>query len=588
MGLTFQELVTYFSRLEETPKRLAMFDILAELFRRADLDEIDKSIYLLQGELLPAFHGVTLGLSEKYLLRAIARVAQVELACVAHQYRLIGDLGLTAENYISGRGRDWGVVAIYEALSRIAAISGEGSVEGKIDAVSDLLASVSGLEARYLIRFLSGRLRLGVGDATLSESLALAKGDRAMKGMIDRAYNLTSDLGLTARLFFERGPAGVTGLSVRLGYPIRPALCERLISPEEMIKKMGRCAIEAKYDGLRCQVHQGRDEVVIFSRNQERTTGMFPEIVAETGRMFAGQSLILEGEALAYNEQTGDLLPFQVTIQRKRKHDVQEMARDCPLKFYVFDLLYLNGVDYTQQPYAIRRKKLTELIGNNPERGEVMMLAEAIETEDPKCIQQFFDTAVEKGLEGIIAKRLDAPYSAGARNFNWIKLKRSYKGELADSVDLCIIGYYSGKGHRARFGIGTILCAGYDSAADLFKSVSKIGTGFSEEEWVRLKGLLDEAASTSRPANVDSDLVPEVWVHPKYVITVTADEITRSPNHTAGRDAGGAGYALRFPRVQGFIREDKRAEDATSVSEIVAMFNRQRPVRSERGSNASF
>ncbi|HET6370985.1 MAG TPA: DNA ligase, partial [Nitrospiria bacterium] len=186
---------------------------------------------------------------------------------------------------------------------------------------------------------------------------------------------------------------------------------------------------------------------------------------------------------------------------------------------------------------------------------------------------------IERGLEGVVAKRLDTPYSAGSRNFNWIKLKRSYKGELSDTIDICIVGYFAGKGHRAQFGIGGILGAVYDSDSDTFKTVSRVGSGFTEEEWVRLKKILDDTAISHKPARVDSLVEPDVWVTPTYVVTVTADEITRSPSHTAGRDEQGIGYALRFPRAQGWIREDKRAEDANSVSEVIEMFEQQKNIR---------
>ncbi len=577
--MEFSRLVHYFHRIEETTKRLSMFDLLAELFREADVAETDKIIYLVQGELLPPFHGINIGMSEKYLLRAIAKASGITLDEASDQYRRMGDMGALAEKYTSGEGRGLSVCEIYLAIDRIAAMAGKGSVDRKIDAVCELLASVSAMESRYLIRFLSGRLRLGAGDATILEALALAKGDRAYRPLLDRAYNLTSDLGYVAKTFFQSGEAGIGNISVQLGYPIRPALCERAQSPEEMIERMQRCVIEVKYDGFRCQVHKDRNGVAIFSRNQERTTPMFPEIVEEITRRLPNEEIILEGEALAYNEQTGDLLPFQTSIQRKRKHGVEAMARQYPLKFYLFDLLYFNGSDYTKYRYTDRREKLAEILQRHPVQNPVMMLSEAIETDDPKVIRNFFDAAVERGLEGIIAKRPDSPYTAGSRNFNWIKLKRSYKGELADSVDLCIIGYYAGKGHRAQFGIGTILCAAYDPVSDSFKSLTKIGTGFSEEELGQMKGLLDETASSTCPLNVDSAVLPDVWIYPKHVVTVMADEITRSPNHTAGKDAEGIGYALRFPRVIGFIRADKRAEDATTVPEIIRMFERQKHVK---------
>ncbi|MFQ5579565.1 MAG: ATP-dependent DNA ligase [Nitrospiria bacterium] len=575
--MKFSTLVGFFEKLETTRKRLEMFDLLAELFKQADSSEIDKIIYMTQGELLPPFHGINIGMSEKYLLRAISEGAGLDLADISQSFRVLGDLGTVSEKYFKNEGGGTSVEEVYQKIREIALISGEGSVDQKIHAVATLLGVVAPVEAKYISRFLAGKLRLGAGDATVLEALALSKGDRAYRAFLDRAYHITSDLGLVARTFFQSGEKGVRDISVRLGYPIRPALCERLSSSEEIIEKIGRCSVEVKYDGFRCQVHQGKDNFTIFSRNQERTTPMFPEIAAAIGQLFPGEEVILEGEALAYDEVTGNLFPFQVTIQRKRKHGISELAKKVPLRFFVFDLLYHGGEDYTGRPYTERRRKLLEII----EKNDVVEVSKAVETEDPEEVTQFFDEAVEEGLEGIVVKRLDGPYAAGSRNFNWIKLKRSYKGELSDSVDLCIIGYYAGKGKRANFGIGTILSAVYDKASDRFKTISKIGTGFSEDELIRLKDLLDQIRSPECPADLDSEMTPDVWVLPRYIITVTADEITRSPSHTAGRDASGIGYALRFPRVQGFIRTDKSEKEATTVTEVVSMYNRQKHVKTD-------
>ncbi|MER3467745.1 MAG: DNA ligase, partial [Thermoflexus sp.] len=181
--------------------------------------------------------------------------------------------------------------------------------------------------------------------------------------------------------------------------------------------------------------------------------------------------------------------------------------------------------------------------------------------------------------EGIVAKRLDAPYQAGARGFHWIKLKRSYKGELSDTIDVVVVGYFRGRGMRAKFGIGALLGAVYDRASDTFKTVAKIGSGLSEEEWVRIRSLLDQIRVEHRPARVDSLIEPDVWTEPRYVLTVLADEITRSPVHTCGKVGDEPGYALRFPRVMGWIREDKGPEDATTVEEILSMFQMQRRVQ---------
>lgn len=576
--MKFLELVNYFERLEATTKRLEMFEILAELFRKAEAREIDKMIYLSQGQLVPSFQGLEMGMSEKLLIRALAGATGSEIKQVETKFKQQGDLGQTAEGLITGRGKGLTILEVYDEFLSIARTSGEGSVEKKIQILQDLFSRASGLEAKYIARFVVGKLRLGVGDAAVLEALSLARlGSREHKPRLERAYNLCSDLGLVARVLFEKGIKGIEAIKVQVGYPVRMALCERLSSAEEIVEKIGRCAVEVKYDGFRIQVHKQKNDVRLFSRNLENTTPMFPEVVQAAQRQIAAQEAILEGEALAYQEDTGELLPFQVTIQRKRKHGIEEMAREYPLKFFAFDLIYVDGEDCTGRPYIERREKLKQVI--RPDT--TIALSETLVTDDPKKITLFFEEAVGKGLEGIIAKRLDAPYAAGARNFNWIKLKRSYKGELTDTLDVVIVGYFKGKGQRAKFGLGAVLGAVYDPDSDTFKTISKIGSGFTEEEFLQLREMLDQIAVPHKPARVDSLIEPDVWVQPQYVISVTADEITRSPSHTCGKVGEEPGYALRFPRAQGFIRTDKRAEDANTVTEVLEMFKLQKHVKLE-------
>jgi DNA ligase-1 len=576
--LTFLDLSRYFERLEQTTKRLEMFSILAELFAGAGRDEIAPLIYLTQGELMPSFRGLQIGMSEKLLIRSIALSAEREPADVASTFKQTGDLGKTAEALLGGTGRHLSVKAVYDELVRTARISGEGSVEEKVGALADLLRRVSPQEARYIARVVMGKLRLGAGDATILEALSVAVlKDRSGKPTLERAYNLCSDLGVVGEELLAAGVAGVEAIHARLGYPIRPALCERLPTTGEIIEKIGRCSVELKYDGLRLQIHRDGDTVEMFSRNLERMSPMFPEISDAVRRAVQSRSVILEGEALAVDEATGELQPFQVTVQRKRKHDIEAVAKEIPLRFFAFDLLYLDGEDYTPKPYTERRGALRRLL--KPDT--VIELSRAIETEDPAELQRFFDEAVANGQEGIVAKRLDGPYTAGARNFNWIKLKRSYKGELTDTVDVVIVGYAAGRGQRAKFGVGTVLAAVYDDRSDTFKTVTKIGSGFSEEELRELKRKLDEIALDHKPARVDSLIEPDVWVEPRYVLTVMADEITRSPMHTCGKEGDEPGYAMRFPRTVGFIRTDKRSEDATTVAEVIELFEQQKRVKVE-------
>jgi len=573
--MKFLKLVEYFERLEATAKRLEMFDILSELFKESNAADIDKIIYLGQGELLPPFHGLEMGMSEKLLIRAISDATNTPTKKVEDVFKHTGDLGKTAGELIKNKGENLTVRKVYEELTAIARTSGTGSVEKKIGLLSSLLRGVSPEEAKYIARFVIGRLRLGIGDPTVLEALALAQGDRSLRPELERAYNLCSDLGLVAKTLLEKGIGGVNKFHVRVGYPIRMALCERLPSSEEIIEKIGEAAIEAKYDGFRVQIHKNKNNIDMFSRNLERTTHMFPEIKEAVKNFITADTAIIEGEALAYNESTGELFPFQITIQRKRKHGIEELAKEYPLRFFAFDLLYADGEDYTPKPFRERREKLKKIIKKN----SVIEPSELFITDRHEDITKYFEGAIARGLEGVVAKRLDAPYVAGGRNFNWIKLKRSYRGELADTVDVCIVGYFRGKGARAKFGVGAFLGAVYEPKTDSFKTVSKVGTGFSEDEFLQLKKILDEISISHRHPRVDSVMEADVWVEPRYVVTVTADEITRSPSHTAGRDKDGIGYALRFPRAVGFLREDKNPEDANTVKEIITLFEMQRKVK---------
>ncbi|MEJ5339461.1 MAG: ATP-dependent DNA ligase [Aquificaceae bacterium] len=572
--MTFRELSEYFYRLEQTTSRLEMADILRELLEKADSEEIDKVVYLTLGELMPAFRGVEFGVSERLMMEALSKACGVRVSQVEKLYKEKGDLGETARELIGWQGRGLSLVKVYQELLDVALTRG---TLDKVMKLMSLLKGLSGFEAKYAVRIVIGRLRLGVGDATIIDALSLTTGSKELKPLIERAYNLCSDLGLVAKRLKEGGLEALREFRVHLGYPIRMALAERVTSAEEIIQRLGRCAIEAKYDGFRLQVHKDGQKVEIYSRNLERMTEMFPDVVRAVLEDIKSQRVILEGEALAVNEETGEFYPFQVTIQRKRKYGVEEYSKEYPLKLFCFDLLYLEGEDYTVKPFIERRKTLEELLAHT----NTLRTSEMFITDSEREVEAFFEEAVTRGLEGIMAKRLDAPYTAGSRNFNWIKLKRSYRGSLADTIDVVIVGYYYGRGARAKLGIGGLLVAVYEPSTDTFKTISKVGSGFTEEEWVRLKEMLDKIRLEHRHPRVDSLMEVDVWVEPRYVITVNADEITRSPLHTAGRTLEEPGYALRFPRAVSFIREDKNPEDANTVEEIIRLYNLQRKVSVE-------
>jgi len=587
--MRFDDLTKYFERLEAAQGRLKMYNLLGELFSRAGEGEVAEIAYLLEARLGPPFAALNIGMGERMVAAAIGVAAKESETAVSKLYKELGDLGLVAQSLTPKNRRGKLTVSeVYSSLIEIARTRGRGSAEKKVERLAKLIGSASPLSALYIARFVVGRMRLGVGAPTIIEAVARSQPDaKEARAVIERAYNLCSDLGLTLKTLRERGLGGLKKFKAHVGAPVRMMLAERLPNAEAIVKRLGRCAVEAKLDGFRCQVHLKGRKVEIFSRNLERTTGMFPDIAEAVVASVRARSAIIEGEAVAVNEATGEFHPFQVTAQRKRKYKIEEMAREFPLVFVAFDLLYADGKDYINQEYRARRAALDKLvIQSAPAKSAKaakpagrVRLVERVVTEDASELQEFFDEQIERGLEGVVAKRLDSRYEAGARNFNWIKLKRAYRGELSDTIDVAVVGYLRGRGMRARLGIGALLAAVYNKKTDSFETIGKVGSGLSEKNWVRLRELLDEAAAPHKPARVDSRLVPDAWIEPQYVMTVLADEITRSPVHTCARDESGAGLALRFPRVVGFIREDKSAEDATTVAEIKKMYNMQKKRR---------
>jgi DNA ligase-1 len=576
--MLFSELAVYFQRLEHTSARNALVEILAELFHKAPPDQIAPTTYLLQGRLAPFFVPVEIGMGVNYVADAIARAYNADRPAVLHRFDRVGDIGeaareLAGESGLAPEPQDTpGVREVFDRLNEIASTTGEGSVERKVGMLAALLARLDPLSANYLCRIPVGRLRLGVGDPTILDGYSYAQvGDKSLRKRLERAYNETSDLGLIGTTLWTGGVEAVEELGITVGNPVRPALAERLPSAEAIIAKLGACSVEKKYDGFRCQVHKLGDDVKIYSRNLEDMTGMFPEIAEGAVRQIGVHSAIFEGEAIAYNPLSEEYLPFQETTKRRRKHKIADTAQELPLRLFAFDLLYADGENVTPLPYSERHRRLGALI--RPD--ETILLSENRVVDEPQQLLEIFSEAVQGGLEGVMAKKLDAPYRAGGRNYNWVKLKRAQAGDLQDTVDCVIIGYIYGRGKRSAFGVGALLVGVYDPERDLFPSITKIGTGLTDTEWREVRERCEPFVREEKPARVESLLTPSVWVEPAVVIEVLADEITRSPVHSAGMNGQKQGYALRFPRLISFRDADKRPEDSTTVAEIVSMYGQQ-------------
>ncbi len=578
--MKFSELAVYFEKLEGISSRLSLIEILSDLFKDADESEIDKIVYLLQGRIAPFFAPVEIGMAEKHVATAVALAFDAEREEVLKLYAKLGDMGLAALQLSSKfkvQSSKLSVTEVFETLTEISNTTGAGSVEKKQAMLADLLKKLDSVSVKHLVRVPLGKTRLGIGDPTVLDGLATARlGDKTKRKLLEGAYNRTSDLGLIARTLWSHGLPAVEKLKVRVGFPIRSELCERLPTPEKVIEKMGEVDAQYKYDGFRVQIHKLGQKVRMFSRNLEDMSDMFPELKTAVLEQVKADEIILDTEALAYNPASEEFLPFQETTKRRRKHGIDEMAEKLPLKAFVFDILYKDGKSLIDEPLTKRIEILKEVI---KEDGTLIRTKNQT-ISDPKVLGLLLEDAISKGLEGLVVKKLDSPYVAGGRNFNWVKLKRHSSGELHDTIDCVVLGYVFGKGKRAAFGAGALLVGLYDEKNDEFVTVSRIGTGLTDEEWMRIKERTKHLERKTKPARVNSLITPSVWVEPELVIEVLADEITRSPMHTAGASVGEdgvkeAGYALRFPRLVSFRDKDKKAEDATSVKELIEMYNEQ-------------
>jgi DNA ligase-1 len=579
--MQYAHLVETYERLEATTKRLEMTDILAELLRDAEPEALEKVIYLTQGKIHPDWTGEPeIGMAERMVIDSIVKASGLRKREVEALIAERGDIGLTAEEAMSRKrtamlgGKSLSVTDVYDSLDRIANESGKGSSGRKIDRLVKLMVNASPLGTRYLARTVVGALRLGVGDMTMLDALSLAYTDSAEnRGILERAYNLTSDLGYVARTLAEEGLEALEDVKVTVGKPIMMMLAQRLSTPQETIEKLGRSSAEYKLDGERFQIHKKGDKVQIFSRRRENITKMYPDAVRMAkSRIRAGEAIV-EGEAVAVDPDTGEMKPFQTLMQRRRKYRIEEMMEKFPIAVFLFECLYADGEDLTLRPYSVRRRRLVEIV----DESERFKPVRALETSDAEEMEAFFEESISEGTEGLVVKSVseESIYRAGARSWLWVKLKRSYQSKMVDPVDLVVVGAFHGRGRRAG-SYGALLLAAYDPDEDMFRTVCKVGSGFTDENLAELPGILEEYARDERHPRVDSLLDADLWFTPGLVLEVLGDEITLSPIHTCAynRLRKNSGLAVRFPRFIRY-REDKAPEDSTNVEEVEEMYRSQ-------------
>jgi DNA ligase-1 len=465
---------------------------------------------------------------------------------------------------------------VMKSLLQIEGSEGKDSQERKMKLLANLLHDSGPVEARYLCRIVTGRMRVGAGSMTILDALSSSFADKSDRPEIERAFNVTCDMGLVAETLASGGMEAIRNVHVKVGNPLKVMLAERLPSLEGVMERMeGKCAMEYKYDGIRVQAHINEGGVKLYSRRLEDLTANFPDIAKALKEAFRGNEAIVEGECVSVDVKNGKMLPFQEVTHRRRKHGMEDAVKDYPVRIFLFDLLLVDGVDTTLDPYPKRRETLASLFKDS-ENIAMSNMRIVSSTEESN---EFFNDALSAGCEGIMAKSVSdsSVYRAGSRGFLWIKYKKDYRSDLTDTFDLAVVGAFYGMGKR-KGKYGALLMASYDQELQTYATICKLGTGFDDAFLDSMPELLNRYKSDQRPNNINSKMMPDVWFHPSVVLEVTGAELSISPIHTAAEGVfkEDAGLGLRFPRFTGRVRNDKGPEESTSVGEAIEMYEMQR------------
>ena len=579
--MKFSVLSDSLEKMELTTKRLELTDILVELIKKTPTNRISKVIYLIQGKIRPNFEGVELGIAEKLVIRAISKSSGTTIKKIEADYNDDGDLGKTGANILKQKTQTTfsaetiTLDRVYDTLLKISNLEGKGSQDMKMKYISSLLNDATPIESKFVLKILLGTLRLGIAENTVMDALAIAfTGKKENREIVENAYNVSSDLGKVSEVLATEGLDGILKFDTSLFSPIRPMLADRVKSEQDAIKKIeNEFAAEYKLDGERAQIHKKNNEIILFSRSLENITKYYPDIVEKISNSINANEGIFEAEIVAINESTGNFLPFQELMHRRRKHKLEQAILDYPITVNFFDLLYYNGNDFLEKPYSERRKNLESIIKEN-NFARLITMSIVKKEED---ISEILENSINSGCEGLMLKVLNSPYRAGTRGNNWLKLKREYQNELGDSLDLVVVGAFFGRGRRTGK-YGTLLLSTYNSESDTFPTICKVGTGFTDENLDQLFQILSNKVILKKNPRVESSIEADIWFEPELVLEIVASEITLSPIHKTGLDMirKDTGFALRFPKFTGKIRTEKSVEDASVDEEVIALYKNQK------------
>lgn len=600
--------------IEENSSRLKMIDILSNFFQSIICltpEDLTQCVYLILNQLAPAYMGIELGLGESIIMKSICQATGRRMQDIKNDLVKVGDLGLVSEASRVNQGllskpAPLTVRSVFERLKSIAEMTGASTQNKKVEKVQSLIVSCRDCEARYIVRSLSGKLRVGLAEQSLLVALARSvvlvnhikdkrtidrESEKFKKELeeashaIKTAYNCLPNYDRVIKNLLEQGVDKLEELCQSvISVPLKPMLAQPSKGVQEVLKKFSdtKFTCEYKYDGERAQIHRQEDgKCFIYSRNQEDTSGKYPDVLTEVGDYIRPETtaFILDCECVAWDVQDKRILPFQVLSTRKRK---TAEGDDIKVKvcLFAFDLLHLNDRSLVKLPLSERRSLLHSSFIETPGK---FMFAKAKDVDTTEEIQEILDESVKGQCEGLMVKALDSTYEISKRSQNWLKLKKDYLEGLGDTVDAVVIGGYYGKGKRTG-NYGGFLLACYDDENEQYQTVCKLGTGFKDEDLSAHATFLNNH-QIEKPKSYyvyDEGLAPDVWFDAVQVWEIKCADLSLSPIHRAavGVLEDKKGISLRFPRYIR-VRDDKKPEDATTASQVVNMYNSQEMMKEQ-------
>lgn len=583
--MDYMRLAELYEKLESTSKRLEKTKFLVDFLKECTPKQVDKIILLVQGLVYAKYEDKKIGIASKLVVKALNTATGISADDVEKSWKKTGDLGLTAQELVKKKkqhtlfSQDLTVDKVYNTIRKLADVEGTGSTDLKMKMISELLTSAKPLEARYIVRLLLEDLRVGLGEGTIRDAIALAYYERKEKKNIDienvqglfgkeselskiknrvqEAYDLTNDYAEVAAILMEKGIEALNRLNMDVLKPVKVMLAQKVKDMKEGFEKVGTpAALEYKYDGFRMLIGKKDDKIIIHTRRLEDVTKQFPDVVTLIKENVKTNSCIIDGEAVGYDPKTKKYVPFQNISQRiKRKYDIEQLSKEVPVELNIFDVLYYDGTSTISEPYEKRRKIIEKII---KEKAYKIKIAEQIVTEDLKIGDSFYKKSLDAGNEGIMLKSLNAPYKPGSRVGYMVKLK-----PIMETLDLVIVGAEWGEGKRAGW-LTSFTVACYDEDADSYLEIGKFGTGIKEKEE---EGTSFEQLTESLKPHITHEKGREVNIKPELVVEIKFEEIQKSPSYSSG-------YALRFPRLVR-VREDRRPDESSSLSQIEGMYKEQ-------------